>query len=270
LADASASPLAGRSILITRASDQTESLVRELEARGAKPVLQPMIAFHPPSDVAPLDKALRDMRSFDWLLLTSANAVRALLERAQSLGVDVTNSFAAVRIAAVGPVTAEAARRAGLPVSRVAAKHQGLGIAEEFATELASKRILLPRSNLASQDLPEALRRIGANVTEVIAYRTFAVEPEGEGQDQFFSGHVEAILFFSPSAVRNFLNWDEGKGSPVLRSISDQSRKTAVVAVGPVTATALREAGLRNIVQAQNTTVPAVIEALESFFSPSS
>jgi len=267
LADASASPLAGRSILITRASDQTESLVRELEARGAKPVLQPMIAFHPPSDVAPLDKALRNMRSFDWLLLTSANAVRALLERAQSLGVDVTNSFAAVRIAAVGPVTAEAARRAGLPVSRVAAKHQGLGLAEEFAAELTSKRILLPRSNLASQDLPEALRRIGANVTEVIAYRTFAVEPEGEGQDQFFSGHVEAILFFSPSAVRNFLNWDEGKGSPVLRSISDQSRKTAVVAVGPVTATALREAGLRNIVQAQNTTVPAVIAALESFFS---
>src|SRR5258708_11455221 len=138
LADASASPLAGRSILITRASDQTESLVRELEARGAKPTLQPMIAFHPPSEFAPLDKALRNMRSFDWLLLTSANAVRALLERAQSLGVDVTNSFAAVRIAAVGPVTAEAARRAGLPVSRVAAKHQGIGPAEEFDAELTS------------------------------------------------------------------------------------------------------------------------------------
>ena len=154
-------------------------------------------------------------------------------------------------------------------MSRVAAKHQGVGLSEEFAAELTRKRILLPRSNLASQELPEALRRIGANVTEVIAYRTFAVEPEGEGQDQFFSGHVEAILFFSPSAVRNFLNWDEGKGSPVLRSISDLSRKTAVVAVGPVTATALREAGLRNIVQAQNTTVPAVIAALESFFSVS-
>jgi uroporphyrinogen III methyltransferase / synthase len=267
LAEDSASPLAGRSILITRASDQTESLVRELEARGAKPMLQPMIAFHPPSDFAPLDKALRDLRSFDWLLLTSANAVRALLDRAQSLGVDVTNSFAAVRIAAVGPVTAEAARRAGFPVSRVATKQQGIGLAEEFAAELTRRRILLPRSNLASQDLPDALRRLSAQVTEVIAYRTFAAEPEGEGQNDFFSGHVEAILFFSPSAVRNFLNWDEGKGGQVLRSISDQSRKTAVVAVGPVTASALREAGLRNIVQAQNTTVPAVIAALESFFA---
>jgi uroporphyrinogen III methyltransferase / synthase len=270
LAEASASPLAGRSILITRASDQTESLVRALETRGAKPVLQPMIAFHPPSDFAPLDNALRDLRSFDWLLLTSANAVRALLDRAQSLGVDVMHSFAALRVAAVGPVTAEAARRAGLPVSQVATKHQGLALAEEFAAEFARKRILLPRSNLASAELPDALRRLGAQVTEVVAYRTFAAEPEREGQSDFFSGRVEAILFFSPSAVRNFLNWDEGKGGQLLRSISDQSRKAAVVAVGPVTATALREAGLRNILQAQNTTVEGVIATLESFFSPSS
>jgi uroporphyrinogen III methyltransferase/synthase len=177
------------------------------------------------------------------------------------------NSFAALRIAAVGPVTAEAARRAGLPVSQVATKHQGLALAQEFASEFARKRILLPRSNLATAELPDALRGLGANVTEVIAYRTFAAEPEGEGQTQFFSGRLEAILFFSPSAVRNFLNWDEGKGGQVLRSLSDVSRKTAVVAVGPVTASALREAGLRNIVQASNTTVPAVIEALESFFS---
>ena len=267
MAEALPSPLAGRSILITRASDQTESLVRELEARGAKPVLQPMISFHPPSDFAPLDKALRDLRSFDWLLLTSANAVRALLDRSRSLAADVMNSFAAVRIAAVGPVTAEVARAAGMHVSHVAARHQGTALAEEFAAEMTRKRILLPRSNLASSDLPDALRLLGAQVTEVIAYRTFAAEPAGEGQNQFSSGNLEAILFFSPSAVRNFLNWDEGKGGQVLRFISDLSRKTVVVAVGPVTATALREAGLRNIVQAQNTTVPAVIEALESFFA---
>jgi uroporphyrinogen-III synthase len=261
------SPLAGRNILITRASDQTESLVRELEARGAKPVLQPMISFHPPHDLGPLDKALRDLRTFDWLLLTSANAVRALVERAQALELDVMNSFAALRIAAVGPVTAEAARRAGLCVSCVATKHRGLALAEEFAVEMTRKRILLPRSNLASSDLPDALHRLGAQVTEVVAYRTFAAEPEGEGQSLFSSGHLEAILFFSPSAVRNFLNWDEGKGGQVLRSFSDLSRKTAVVAVGPVTAAALRDVGLRNIVQASNTTVPAVIEALETFFA---
>jgi uroporphyrinogen-III synthase len=162
------------------------------------------------------------------------------------------------------------ARAAGLHVSHVATKHQGMALAEEFATEFARKRILLPRSNLASSDLPDALRRLGAQVTEVIAYRTFAAEPEGEGQNQFSSGNLEAILFFSPSAVRNFLNWDEGKGGQVLRSISDLSRKTAVVAVGPVTATALRDVGLRDIVQASNSTVPAVIEALESFFATSS
>lgn len=267
MAESSVSPLAGRNILITRASEQTESLVRELEARGAKAVLSPMVAFHPPHDFAPLDKALRELRSFDWLLLTSANAVRALVDRSQSLELDVMKSFAALRIAAVGPVTAEAARKAGWHVSHVAAKHQGVAIAEEFSAELARKRILLPRSNLASAELPDALRRLGAQVTEVVAYRTFAGEPEGEGQSAFFSGHLEAVLFFSPSAVRNFLNWDAGKGGPVLRSISDSSRRTAVVAIGPVTAVALRDAGLRNIVQAADTSVASVIEALESFFA---
>src|SRR6202158_5636783 len=162
MVEASASPLAGRNILITRASEQTESLVRELEARGAKPVLQPMISFHPPNDFGPLDRALRELRTFDWLLLTSANAVRALVERSRSLGVDVMNSFAALRIAAVGPVTAEAVRRAGLPLSQVATKHQGLALAQEFASEFARKRILLPRSNLASAELPDALRGLGA------------------------------------------------------------------------------------------------------------
>ena len=266
MVEASASPLAGRDILITRASNQTESLVRELEARGARPVLQPMVSFHPPNDFDPLDKALRDLHAFDWLLLTSANAVRALVDRSRALGVDVMNSFAALRIAAVGPVTAEAARVAGLSVSQVAAKHQGLALAEEFATEFARKRILLPRSDLAGQDLPDALRRLGAQVTEVVAYRTFAGEPEGDGQSHFFSSHFEAILFFSPSAVRNFLNYDEGNGGKLLRAISDLSRRIAIVAIGPVTASALRDAGLRNIVQASNTTVPAVIEALEEFF----
>src|SRR4029077_224655 len=85
MVESSPSPLAGRNILITRASEQTESLVRELEARGAKAVLSPMVAFHPPHDFAPLDAALRGLRSFDWLLLTSANAVRALVDRSQSL-----------------------------------------------------------------------------------------------------------------------------------------------------------------------------------------
>ena len=268
MVESSASPLAGRDILITRASDQSELLVRELEARGARAVLYPMVAFHPPDDFVPLDNALRALRTFDWLLLTSANAVRALIERSKSLGRDVLSSFGAIRIAAVGPVTAEAARRAGLSVSHVAAKHQGVALAEEFAAELARKRILLPRSNLASSELPDALRRLGAQVTEVIAYRTFAGEPEGEGQSQFLSSHFEAILFFSPSAVRNFLNWDEGKGGQVLRSISDLSHRIAVVAIGPVTASALRDAGLRNIVQASDPTVPAVIEAMEKFFAP--
>jgi uroporphyrinogen III methyltransferase/synthase len=153
-----------------------------------------------------------------------------------------------------------------LRVAYVAEKHQGLALAEELAAELKGKRVFLPRSDLASADLPDALRRFGAHVAEVVAYRTCSTsEPDSLSASSFLSAHPRALLFFSPSAVRAFLAQEQGR--ELLTSISLNSDRIAVVAIGPVTATALREAGIRNIVQAPNPTVPAVVEALEQFFS---
>ena len=264
MARSAPSPLAGKDILITRAAEQSDSLCRELESRGARPVVYPMIRFEPPEDFAPLDAAIRDLPQFQWLFLTSRNAVRALVDRSLSLGLCLSSLSRSVSVAAVGPATAEAATDAGLSITHTATKHQGSGLAEELSVRLSGKSVLLPRSDRANPDLPESLRRMGAVVTEVVAYRTLLESLSGKGNDSL-TARPQAILFFSPSAVRGFL--EQERGAEFLQSISKFSRRVAIVAIGPVTAAALQEAGIGPIVQSADATVPAVVEALESFFA---
>jgi uroporphyrinogen-III synthase len=258
------SPLAGKDILITRAAEQSDFLCRELESRGARPIVYPMIRFEPPDNFAPLDAAIRDLPQYDWLFLTSQNAVRALVDRSLTLGICLLEIARGVQVAAVGPATAEAAKDAGLLIAHTATKHQGSGLAEELSAHVGGKRVLLPRSDRANPDLPESLRRMGASVTEVVAYRTLIEPLGGKGSDSLIA-RPQAILFFSPSAVRGFL--EQERGAEFLRSISKFSRRVAIVAIGPVTAAALQEAGIGPLVQSADATVPAVVDALEDFFA---
>jgi uroporphyrinogen-III synthase len=258
------SPLAGKEILITRAAEQSDSLCRELESRGARPVLHPLIRFGPPQDFAPLDAAIRGLQRYDWLFLTSQNVVRALVDRSLALGISLPDFARDVHIAAVGPATAKVATDAGLCITYTAIKHQGAALVEELAAKVKGKRVLLPRSDRANPDLPESLRRMGAAVTEVVAYRTFNEPEPGKGSG-FLLARPQAILFFSPSAVRAFL--EQEQGAELLRSISEFFQRIPIVAIGPVTGAALREAGVVNILQSADATVPAVIDTLEEFFA---
>jgi len=264
VANLAPSTLAGKEILITRAAEQSDSLCRELESRGARPIVCPMIRFAPPDDYAPLDAAIRQLPQFDWLFLTSQNAVRALVDRSLALGLPLSALSENVRVAAVGPATAGAAEEAGISITHTATKHQGAALAEELASQIGGKRILLPRSDRANPALPASLRGLGATVTEVLAYRTISEDDSRKGTD-FQTARPQAILFFSPSAVRAFLEQDQAV--EFLRSIAKFSRRVAIVAIGPVTASALREAGVAQILQSADATVPAVIDALEEFFA---
>jgi uroporphyrinogen-III synthase len=166
------------------------------------------------------------------------------------------------RIAAVGPATAEAARQAGLPTDFVANTHNGVALANELGDTLRERSVFLPRSDRANPDLPEALRRNGARVTEVIAYRTLpANNPDQEQIKRIVGGEADAILFFSPSAVQNLA---ELVGGERLRTLGT---KPVCVAVGPVTQRALREAGVQSILIAADATTSAVIETLEEHFT---
>jgi uroporphyrinogen III methyltransferase / synthase len=262
VAEASPSALAGKRIVITRSAAQSEALARELSARGAIPVVLPLVAFADPEDFAPLDAAIAEIERFDWMIFTSAQAVRAVINRGEELKRSLIRSGSKLRIACVGPVSAEAARQAGFAIEYIAETHTGAALAEELGNGLQGMKIFLPRSDRANPDLPSALKRYRAQVTEVIAYRT--LRPAGADQKnlgQIAEGAADAVLFFSPSAVQHFA---ELFGNEQLRALQD---KMAITAVGPVTANALRGAGVRRIVLAGHTTAAAVLEVLEEHFA---
>ena len=258
----SSSSLSGKRVVITRVVAQSGALARELWARGATPVSLPLVSFAEPEDPAPLDNAIAKIRQFDWLILTSAQAVRAIVQRAADLQLPLAGTSRNLRVACVGPVTAESARKANLRVTYVAATHSGVALANELGSRLREAKVLLPRSDRANPDLPTALRRYGAQVTEVTAYRTLRPrETDQDGLKKVADGQTDAILFFSPSAVQHF---SELVGAEKMRSIQGM---LAITAVGPVTANALREAGVSRVVVADDTTAVSVIEALEKYFA---
>jgi len=256
------SALAGKRIVITRAAAQCEALSNELSARGAIPVVLPLISFGEPQDFGPLDEAIRDLARFDWIIVTSTQAVRALATRSESIGRALVQKGGRPLVAAVGPVSAEAADAAGFEVRLVAHTHNGVALAEELGERLRDRTVLLPRSDRANLDLPSALKRYGARVTEVIAYRTLHTADFDQRNLQIVaSGGADAILFFSPSAVQHFAELMGGEPLSVLEN------RMAITAVGPVTSGALRKIGVRRILTSADTSASSVLEALESHFA---
>ena len=262
MAEAASIPLAGKRIVITRSAAQSEAIARELSARGANSVVLPLMAFAEPEDFTALDAAIAQIDQFSWIIFTSAQAVRAVVKRRGELKNVMNWTGGHMRAAAVGPVSAEAAREAGFSVEFVAETHTGAALAEEMGDRLRGTKVLLPRSDRANPDLPPALKLRGAEVTEVVAYRTLRpTEIDQRKLQQIADGEADAILFFSPSAVRHFA---ELFGSEQLRTLQD---KLAIAAVGPVTANALSESGVIRMVVAGDTTAAAVVQALEAHFA---
>jgi len=256
------SPLAGKRIVITRAAVQSQEFARELSALGAIPVVLPLVAFENPHDFAPLDAAITQLEQFVWIVFTSGQAVRAVAARSERLGHPLRLAASKSRIAAVGPVSAEAVRQAGLTVEYVAKNHNGVALANELGERLREQRVLLPRSDRANPELPAALKGHGAHVTEAIAYRNLIPsEVDKQNLGKIVAGEADALLFFSPSAVQHF---GELLGLEKLRALQD---RVAITAVGPVTANALRQAKIERMVVAADTTAGAVLTALEEYFA---
>jgi uroporphyrinogen-III synthase len=253
--------LQGKRVVVTRAVEQSEGLIKELERRGASAIVLPMVAFGPPDDVAALDAAIRRMPAFDWVFLTSQNALRVILERCESLKLHLREAFSGVKVAAVGPTTAEAVAKAGLDVSYVASKHEGVALAEELAKEVRYKRVLLPRSDRANPALVEKLKGLGAEVTEVCAYKTVKPEQGDLEKAAVLEQRIDALVFFSPSAVHHLR---ELLGS---ENFLELSRRSVFAAIGPVTEEALRKAKVERVLLAGDTSVGAILDTLANYFA---
>jgi len=256
------SSLHGKRVVITRAAQQSSSLIEKLSALGAVPIALPLVSFAAPEDFAPLDAALDQLEHFDWVMFTSENAVRAVVKRASVRGNLRNVAGRRSRAAAVGPTTAEAAKRAGFFIDYEANTHSGAALANELGERLRNQTVFLPRSDRANPDLPNILRKYGAEVIEVVAYRT--VTPVNLDQTkvaQILNAEVDALLFFSPTAVEHFSVIAGAQAFAALQT------RLAITAVGPITANALNQIGIDRVILSSDTTVDAAIAALENHFA---
>ena len=256
-------PLEGKRVVVTRAAEQAGELVRALEENGAEVLLLPSVSFAEVEDKQPLDAAIHSLYRFDWLLLTSQNAVRFLAARCHEHGINPAALAGALpRVAAVGPATAEAARKEGFEVKFVASRNTGAGLAEEMRDQVQGKKVLLPRSDRASGDLPASLSRAGADVTQVIAYRTLPLPATAHGAlEEIRQGRADVVSFASPSAFHAFAGQ---MGAGAMRRLSE---RTVFAAIGPVTARAIQESGFSVEIEAVDASSEGLVAAIISWFA---
>jgi uroporphyrinogen-III synthase len=235
---------------VTRAREQAGELVTRLQAQGAATVEVPAIEIRDPADGgAALATAVDRLGDYDWVVLTSANGARRLLDAVRHRGRDA-RAFAGARLAAIGPGTAEALANATLVVDLVPPRF----VAESLLDGLPAPtggggRLLLVRAAVARDVLPEGLRTKGWDVDVVEAYRTEQA-PLAEGQAAAVAG-ADVVTFTSSSTVSNFLAAMGGRPIP-----------PAVAAIGPITAATAREHGLAVDVEAAVHTIDGLVDAL--------
>jgi uroporphyrinogen III methyltransferase/synthase len=260
--DKETQPLAGRRIVVTRAPEQSGELTGSLERLGAEVLLLPMVGFAAPENWSSVDAAIARLSQFDWILFTSQNAVRFFAQRLRERGTG--NELAAAakpRVAVVGPATNEAAEQEGFHVDYSAHNHTGEGLAREMAGSISNRNVLLPRSDRADDRLPDALREAGARVTSVIAYCTAGPhQVDAVMLGQLRSAEVDAIVFASPSALHNLHDFIPAA------DLSKLSERVQFAAIGPTTARALREAGARVEIEANESSSAALADAIAKHY----
>jgi uroporphyrinogen III methyltransferase/synthase len=243
-------PLFGRRVVVTRAREQAGELVMRLQAQGAATVEVPAIEIRDPADGgAALAAAVDRLGDYDWVVLTSANGARRLLDAVRDRGRDA-RAFAGARLAAIGPGTAEALAGANLEVDLVPPRFVAESLLDALPAPSATRgRLLLVRAAVARDVLPEGLRGKGWDVDVIEAYRTEQA-PLAEEQAAAVAA-ADVVTFTSSSTVSNFLAGMAGRPIPPV-----------VAAIGPITAATVREHGQAVDVEAEVHTIDGLVDAL--------
>ncbi len=248
-----ARPLFGQQIVVTRPIDQADSLVDRFEELGAQVLVQPAIEIGPPSDWQPVDSALARLTDFDWLVFSSANGVRYLLDRAFETA--DARRFGSIRLAAIGPGTAAELNRYGLKADLVAAEHRAEGLASELIAALDDghgRRVLLARASRGREVLAEQLGAAGAVVEQVVVYDSRDVTSADPA--------VVAAL------AAGTIDWMTVTSSAIARSLvalfGEQLQKTRLSSISPITTQTLHELGYVASAEATDYTTEGVVEAI--------
>ncbi len=246
-------PLAGKRILVTRPRAQAAELCDKLAAQGAIPIVFPTIEIAPLDDYTALDRAIRHLAQYQWIIFTSVNGVKSFWERLDAVGAGLMPTL---RVAAIGPATASALQAHDVTITLIPDEYVAEAIIESIGA-VQGQRILLPRADIAREALAVELQQRGAIVDEIAAYRTLPAQPDTDGLIELRRG-VDVITFASSSTVRNFI---------ALVGQTAIQPGTRIACIGPITANTARELGLRVDVQATDYTMDGLVAALVQYLS---
>ncbi len=256
LAPAGRGPLAGRSIVVTRARAQASDLAGGLEARGAHVVELPVIRVVPAAPTAEITSALAAIAEYDVIVLSSANGVEALAGHMAARGLDARSLRPTQVVAAVGPATAAALAGHGIRADVVPERFVAEAMVDALAdVPMDGRRVLIARAADARPVIADALRARGAMVDDVVVYATLAERPTDEVIEQALAADV--ITFTSSSTVTNTL---------AVLDDAQRARLAAgprVVSIGPITSATARDAGLEVSVEATTSDIPGLIRAVQ-------
>ncbi len=239
-------------ILVTRSREQADDFAEKLRSAGFEPIYFPVIEIKSIENNVALERALSKLDCYEWILFTSVNAVDVLFEQFPSL-----HWGDGIKVAAVGPKTADALKRRGVIADFVPQEYVPEAILAGLG-DLLGKWVLLPRAEIARKDLPESISEAGGISHEVTVYKTLPAQPDPEGFAALRAG-VDVITFTSPSTVQNFIALAQRNGLDPLRLPNNPLS----ACIGPITEGAAREAGLLNIVVAKEYTTDGLIAALK-------
>ncbi len=260
-------PLAGRTVVITRARAQADEFASELGQYGARVVVCPTIEIAALEDFERLDEALGHLYGYDWLVFTSVNGVDHFLQRFKALGHEASE-VDELSVCAIGTATAARLQDAQLHVDVVPQEFKAEGVfvaLEQFVggrAALSGLNFLIPRAAAARAYLPRALEAAGARVDVVPAYRMVVPGDVDRGRiSAMLSGGTDCIAFTSASAVRNLAHLFD------TQDLSDALEGVVIACLGDVTAQTAAEHGLQTHIQPDQFTVPALARAIAEYFA---
>jgi uroporphyrinogen III methyltransferase/synthase len=250
-------PLFGKRVVVTRSRSQASVFAEAIENLGGEPWEFPTISVTDPDDYTPMDIAIKEIEKFNWIIFTSVNGVEYFFRRLANNKRDLRD-LKGIKLCAIGPKTREELEKRGLNCDYVPEEYRAEAIISGLEhLDLTDRHILLPRADIARRVLPVALANLGAQVTEVDAYKTVLGEGNGDiMRELFLKRKVHILTFTSSSTVKNFVK---------ILNAPDYLELLAgvtVACIGPITADTARELGLRVDIEAKQYTIPGLLQAI--------
>lgn len=254
-------PLYGKKILITRPIDQSVTFAEKLEELGAETIIFPAVKISPPDSWRKLDRSLKKITEYDWIIFTSSNGVRFFFGRINDLKISI-RAFSGIKFAVIGEKTSETLADKGFSADIVPSDYRAEGLLMEFKKfDIISKKILIPRAREAREVLPKGLKNLGADVDVVTAYQNIKPESLTSKSDisELRNTAVDVITFTSPSTVKNFYS---------VFSPNEKSFKNRIIAsIGPVTSAALEKIGLTPDITPDKYTTECMLESIVEYYT---